>query len=310
MASDPIDLIVQQRLASVARVVGYSRDGSLTFGTGVYIGDRYVITAKHVLRGCYKARCEFYDNAVIEVIETFDSNSTDQSVLTLATQPSVQPAKIASVDPVAGSTVTLAGFDNGKRLRFFDTQIGVAGRYSAGTVTDAMARSVSGNSGGPVFNNQGEFIGTLWGSDGATTSLVNNQASHRFFREVAVRYPAFGTAYGRACAPVITQPKPTQPLAPIPQAPAKTCDCSQIAAMLEKLISQRSSGITDAQLEKAIESYLAKDPLTITMVVRNADGSVNEDNVDIARVLPLSQLTEEQKRIVRDSLQLIPEARR
>lgn len=315
MGYEPIDRIVGERLNSIAKVIGRGADGSVSYGTGVFIGSRYVVTAKHVLRGCNAAECFFDDGTSSVVLQAFDSNYGDQSVLELASLPKVRPAKLALREPTQGDRVTLAGFDNGKRLRFFDTTIGRAGAYNYGTVTDAMTPSIAGNSGGPVFDSAGALVGTLWGSDGATTSLVNNQATHRFLREVAMRFPDFGRCYSDACQsrPVIRQPAPQAPNPkpqPIEVAPAPqqiVCDCENIVSQLAKLLQQQQAPqLTEENLQQAIHDYLQKDPLTVTMILRNADGSVSEGAVDVAKVIPISQLTEEQRSLVRESLQLSP----
>ena len=178
-----------------------------------------------------------------------------------------------------------------------------------------MTPSIAGNSGGPVFDSAGALVGTLWGSDGATTSLVNNQATHRFLREVAMRFPDFGRCYSDACQsrPVIRQPAPQAPNPkpqPIKVAPAPqqiVCDCENIVSQLAKLLQQQQAPqLTEENLQQAIHDYLQKDPLTVTMILRNADGSVSEGAVDVAKVIPISQLTEEQRALVRESLQLTP----
>ena len=293
------------------RVLGRHTDGSTALGSGVVIGARYVVTAKHVLRGCTAAVCEFNNGQRISVAQALDSNYADQTVLELTAETTAQPAPIAAADPRAGETLTLAGFDNGRRLRFYDASSGLVGRYDYGKVTDANAPAISGNSGGPVFNSRGEFVGTLWGSDGRTTSLVNNATTHRFLREVAQRFPAFGSCYRQACAPV-RQPKPQQPITNLePVQPANPCDCSKelsrLKVILEQLVAdQQKPALTDQQLKQAIERYLESDPLTVTMIIRDRDGNIPEGGVDVARVVPVSKLTEEQRQAMRDSLQLVP----
>jgi hypothetical protein len=172
-----------------------------------------------------------------------------------------------------------------------------------------MSPSISGNSGGPVFDSSGRVVGTLWGSDGRTTSLVKNSTTHRFLREVAQRYPLFGRCYQDACSnpPVITQPKPVKPMQPVAPQPSVSCDCEDaIRELAAALRSQPPPSLTEAQLHQAIHDYLQRDPLTVTMILRNPDGTVSEGSVDVAKVIPVSELTAEQQALVRESLQLTP----
>lgn len=217
-AETTLDRVLAKTKNNVVRITGYSVDGSRSLGSGVLLRDRFVVTAKHVLRGCSRAICEFDNGERIEAIEEI-RNVDDQSVLILARKPKIETEiKVASRDPNAGETVVFAGFDHGSRLRYYDATIGVAGRFNNGSVSEANAAAISGNSGGPAFDSNGRFFGTLWGTDGRNTSLVSNASTQRFFRHVAERFPSFGGCFDATprtrlepVTPPIQQPKQPNP---------------------------------------------------------------------------------------------------
>jgi hypothetical protein len=260
----------------------------------------------------------FYDGSQRQIVGVYDSHAQDQSIVVFDGQVSVQPAPIAGRDPREGEEVTLAGFDHGQRLRFYSAKIGVSGRWDNGTGSEVFTVSVSGDSGGPVFDTSGAWVGTLWGSDGRSTQIVNNSSSHRFFRQVAQRFPAFGVVYRRGCE-VIERPQPRISQAPVEPptgfSPAPSCDCAEsierLTEAVTKLVevSQNDSSqpvITDDMIERAVAAYLKRDPLTVTMVVRDGEGKIDPAGIDVAKVTPWSELPNELREIARDSFQLVP----
>jgi len=60
-------------------------------------------------------------------------------------------------------------------------------------------------------------------------------------------------------------------------------------------------------MQAEIARYLENDPLTITLKIRDSSGNILEGGTDVAKVVPFSQLSEQQKNLVRDSLQLQPD---
>lgn len=317
LSADGIDDIVQSRLSSVVLVIA-SDSSSSSVGSGVYIGGRYVVTAKHVMRGYNRGVISFHDGSQRKIAGVYDSNAQDQSIVVFDGQVSVRPAPIAVRDPREGEQVTLAGFDHGQRLRFYSGRIGVAGRWDNGKGSEVFTVSVSGDSGGPVFDSNGDWVGTLWGSDGHSTQIVNNSSSHRFFKQVAQRFPAFGAVYRSGCE-FIDRPEPRISLAPVePPTDSRSepsCNCVQsidkLTAAVTKLVEvgQKDSSqvaITDDMIERAVASYLARDPLTVTMVVRDGEGKIDPSGIDVAKVTPWSELPDELRDIARDSFQLVP----
>lgn len=190
-----LERVIEKTKNNVVRVVGYSPDGSRSIGSGCLLRGQFVVTAKHVLRGCTRAFCEFDNGERIEAVEELQ-NVDDQSVLILGKKPKIDSVvNVASSDPGSGELVIFAGFDHGSRLRYYDATIGTAGKFNNGGVSEANAAAISGNSGGAAFNSDGLFFGTLWGTDGRSTSLVSNRSTMKFFNHVAERFPSFGSCF-------------------------------------------------------------------------------------------------------------------
>ena len=103
--------------------------------------------------------------------------------------------------------------------------------------------SVDGDSGGPVFDAQGQLVGNLYASDGSTTVAVGPYQTRDFLRRVYnkgghyedVQYtwgsPVQGSVCGPAgCSPQVITPQP-RPVTPPPQTnpkcQCKSCDCPE-----------------------------------------------------------------------------------
>jgi serine protease Do len=139
-------------------------------GSGVLISDNVVLTASHVVANADKIMVQFFDGEAVPAITTRLSRMADVAVITLRQAPSdPHIAQIGNSDetrigdeifvvgaplglPYSLSTGIISGrhsehgFSNdGKSLEFFQTDASIN----------------TGNSGGPMFNYQGEVIGIV-----------------------------------------------------------------------------------------------------------------------------------------------------
>jgi len=164
---------------------------STTVGTGWLLAQTrrpVVITNKHVAdtvdrRGAIVLFYRGSDQppASVRGVVTYRSQSLDLAILRLEADPpnTARPlAMQASTNVVRGERVVLAGNPgvpggNGRTILPFQTTEGVATGHIAGPEFTACgagrncvvvdAASLGGNSGGPVFNIQGQLVGMLWG---------------------------------------------------------------------------------------------------------------------------------------------------
>ena len=139
-------------------------------GSGVLINDNIVLTASHVVANADKIMVQFFDGEAIPAITTRISRMADVAVITLRQAPAdphfaqignSDEARIGDEIFVVGAPMGLPyslstgiisgrhsehGFSNdGKSLEFFQTDASIN----------------TGNSGGPMFNYQGEVVGIV-----------------------------------------------------------------------------------------------------------------------------------------------------
>lgn len=136
-------------------------------GSGVYIGDAYVVTAAHVVTG--KEFVTVIDDdgekhkAHVEIVNVMD----DVAVLEIVRPDNLEAAVINCNEPTLGTEVTIEGYP--RDLGFVVTYGRVAGLDTAMyedwwreyILVDGS--SLPGNSGGPVFNEDREVVGILVG---------------------------------------------------------------------------------------------------------------------------------------------------
>jgi hypothetical protein len=159
---------------SVARII-VAEDGAIAYGSGTLIGVRdnhgLVVTNWHVVRDAV---------GTVEVVfpDGFRSNAkplkvdSDWDLAALVIwRPKVEPVKIATQPPRPGDLLTIHGYGRGK----YRVATGHCTTYYAPQINyphemvelDVEARQ--GDSGGPIFNQQGELAGVLFGAGQGTT---------------------------------------------------------------------------------------------------------------------------------------------
>lgn len=212
---DEFGRIINKTQSSVCLVVGQG-GGEYQIGSGCYIGNQFVLTARHVLRYSASIKCVFGDQH-IGVSDYVYSADCDSAVLLLQTEPGVPAAEIAGA--LSGGKVYLAGFDHGKNFRYFDGEPdgrNWKNQHGARVInirSEQFQAGLPGNSGGPVFDSQGRLIANLessdWKEDRNETMAVHPETLVRFLRRAGQRYPSLGGCFGSP-SPYLAQ-QPAQP---------------------------------------------------------------------------------------------------
>lgn len=175
--------IRQQALDSVCRVSCQFPD-STSYGTGVYLGGNVVLSANHITldnqgRRAPSIYVEFKNRRVHVTKTVYDKTGSDSALLLLETDPQVPAQPLATTDPDVGTRVYMAGFDHGDpdSLRVFSGRVTLVTNSGNLIISSGAStgQSVSGNSGGPVWDIQGNVVANLWGGAPAGNPIRHQQ---------------------------------------------------------------------------------------------------------------------------------------
>ena len=148
-----------------------------SLGSGLYLGDQYVLTAAHLFRGEGNAPAEVTfrlgDEEVIgQRLSGIDSDGWpwDSAVIRLNREPrtALPDIQVSPRDASPGDTLWVAGYSQGKLLyrsgKFVHFCSGAKSPSCPDWQIKVMAPSYGGDSGGPIFFEDGTLAGNLYGS--------------------------------------------------------------------------------------------------------------------------------------------------
>lgn len=185
----PSRAIPQPQCVQVA--VADRMGGSL--GTGAYIGPKLVVTCWHVVKDRKSddsVTVKFplpltitYDGRAVADIKWQEIPGTvilserkkELALIELESTPHCAPLSLSSGVEV-GQTVSIQGYGGGKYKQLWGTVY--EKKLAPDTRSDFIwfqiegAISVSGDSGGPVIDERGRYVGTLWGADTGLTAFL------------------------------------------------------------------------------------------------------------------------------------------
>lgn len=141
-----------------------------SWGSGVYLGDRIVLTAAHVLRGEPRYAAVYFPDGKGFSGELKGSDAQwDQAVIELIREPEHPGVPLAGANPAQGDVVYAAGYGRGNTVQLISGRVNGYLTSQPGQPTDWFdltgGAAQSGSSGGPIFNARGELIGCLWGAN-------------------------------------------------------------------------------------------------------------------------------------------------
>ena len=147
---------------------------SSSLGSGVYLGRGLVLTAYHVIEDVHQggARCSItlHGGGTYQAKVAGWNIQADVGFLKIDKPREVRAAGVllATADPAVGDVVWRAGYGGDGRLIWHRGTVRGYSRPSGGSQATWFTFtpwSRSGSSGGPIFNDRGELIGDLWGSN-------------------------------------------------------------------------------------------------------------------------------------------------
>ncbi len=215
---------------SVARIV-LDEGRSQSMGSGSYVGDGLWLTNAHVVQGNgrYFVTLKNGQSLPARLVAAEWSKSPDLAIVeTQNLDGTIRPVVISDVNPKLGDYVWPTGFDFGNLAQHKVWRARIVEGFADGDLvaagTASRRGSIQGNSGGPVFNSDGELIAPLFANGGnpsdtqtggGSTVFVSWRATRTFllpFRERIVRAltqcgPANGQ-FGQGFGQCVPQPQP------------------------------------------------------------------------------------------------------
>lgn len=177
--------------AAVARVVNVTADGSRHYGSGTLVHkdgkQGIVLSCAHLFRsGTGNVLITFPDGRAYQANLAAVDHAWDLAALSIAA-PGASQVKIAEDHPRPGDPLRSCGY--GADGRYWCNQGRALGYAKAGTTSTYETLWLSGHardgdSGGPVFNQRGELVAVVWGTDGRTVGGTYCGRIRRFLAKI------------------------------------------------------------------------------------------------------------------------------
>lgn len=167
-------------------------NGSL--GSCTYIGNGLFVTNNHVVEGCTSGIVRTLEGEKYDCRVLVASSEDDIAILESSAPVILPSVRIAERPTKAGESVTAYGYG----ASYHDTDPAIDRREWVGKVIGNgriggslsdnayvfSSPSIPGDSGGGVFNGDGEYIGPLFGTDGKNTYACMNSELHKLLRSL------------------------------------------------------------------------------------------------------------------------------
>jgi hypothetical protein len=263
--------------------------GTRYLGTGTLVDrdDRHglVVTCQHIFRGgTGTVSVTFPDGQTVPARVVHADGVWDLAAL-LIDRPVASPVSVAQAQPQRGATVWSCGYGPDGRYRCNRGQVTgyvrTANSGSAETL-ELTGSARQGDSGGPVFDERGELVAVLWGTDGRTVGGTYCGRVDHFLTECGrylLPYRAREDNRIDNIQQQIQADRAANP-APVPFA-APSADLGVLAGRLQKAEQDISSlfareAAADAKLQRIAEDLIAaKD-------VKTQVGNVEKEAKDAA----------------------------
>jgi len=190
-------------------------------GSGVYLGKGYILTAGHIFQDQrerpYVAATVivFADNTQSRGRLLGTDKTWDLAMIAVTPHSRLTGAKWSTSVPQSNQVAYACGYGGNGLFRAISGRVfafGRPGEISGGPPDTFMMTGAAreGDSGGPVFNEAGELLGILWGTDGRSISATQVGRCYKFACRWIRRRPRPSTP--QPCQPVKPVPQPTCPI--------------------------------------------------------------------------------------------------
>ena len=181
-----------------------------SLGTGVYLGDRLVLTAEHVVDNGGKLSVTFHGQGTYQGVIVGINSTHDVAFIRIEepAEANIKGVLLADENPDKGSKTWQCGYGSTGRLTWHSgtvQQYTTTERGGAACWFESVPYAVPGDSGGPVFNADGELLGNLWGGgprSGTTTAVLPSTLVDVLGPEAHASLVAYHVeCFGGSCGP-------------------------------------------------------------------------------------------------------------
>jgi len=183
--SVPVTVSSQDMIALAMQSVVHIRagdpndeEGNSWEGSGVYVGNNLIMTARHVIKGQTKFKITFENGIEYKANYVYIESASDVGFIYVEGMLLCEPLIIDIQELRRGDEVYILGNPFGLRFKFSVSKgiVSAVHRDAEGFFGDKLifqsdAASCPGNSGGPVINELGEVVGILVGGYGNVDNL-------------------------------------------------------------------------------------------------------------------------------------------
>jgi S1-C subfamily serine protease len=168
----------------VVRIYVMDKDGSPCYGTGALLGETMVLTNNHVVRNRKSddsIKVIFSDWTIYDAKIIKTDPEPDLAALRLDSKAHVKPLEIGEL-PKVGDVVKFIGYGSGlpawkigkvtsqgfnKSVNQNEADVDMG--HEVGPLIEVDAGARHGDSGSPILNEKGQYVGTLFASNGVRT---------------------------------------------------------------------------------------------------------------------------------------------
>ncbi|HEY4310587.1 MAG TPA: serine protease, partial [Pirellulales bacterium] len=167
--------VPQQPHPAVVRVIA-PEEGGTSFGSGTLVDVRgdygLVLTNWHVVADATHTVEVVFPDGFRSAARVITTDRTWDLAALAVWRPNVPPVPLATRPPQPGEPLTIAGYGSGKYRAITGkcTQYVAPALNKPYEMVELSVAARQGDSGGPIFNSQGELAGVLWGAGWGTTS--------------------------------------------------------------------------------------------------------------------------------------------
>jgi S1-C subfamily serine protease len=162
-----VDSTERQIRRAVLRIRAVGCDGSAT-GTGFLIGERTVLTNRHVIEDSFRLELITWDGVVLIASAAAYSQDDDLAVVTLDAAPpagvilELHPSVVGS-----GTNITVVGYPRATLQTIEHGTIArLSSQYPGRSLVQVLTAPIRpGNSGGPVIDAAGRVVGVVYATD-------------------------------------------------------------------------------------------------------------------------------------------------